>query len=128
MRMISPDGISHSFDASANGYGRGEGVVALVVKPLRQALLEGDNIRAVIRGTGVNHDGRTPSITSPNQEAQAALIRATYRNAGLRLDETTYFEAHGTGTEQGVSIALPSGPERSFEDTADVLTMAQGSG
>lgn len=73
MHMLSPDGISHTFDDRANGYGRGEGVGAIIVKRLKDALRDGDTIRAVIRGSGTNVDGRTPSITMPSSEAQADL-------------------------------------------------------
>ncbi|KAI9925439.1 hypothetical protein MW887_005820 [Aspergillus wentii] len=101
MRMLSPDGISHSFDERANGYGRGEGIGAMIVKPLRDALADGDNIRAVIRGTGSNQDGRTPGITMPNGDSQADLIRRVYAETGLAMKDTSYFEAHGTGTKIG---------------------------
>ena len=104
MRMTSPDGISHSFDSRANGYGRGEAVGALIVKRLADALNDGDTIRAVIRGSGANQDGHTPSITMPSAEAQAQLIRTTYEKAALDFNGTAYFEAHGTGTAIGVSL------------------------
>ncbi|EKG10393.1 Beta-ketoacyl synthase [Macrophomina phaseolina MS6] len=106
MHMLSPDGISHSFDARANGYARGEAVAGIVVKTLRKALEDGDTIRAVIRGTGANQDGKTPGITMPSGEAQAALIRSTYEAAGLDMHDTCYFEAHGTGTSLGDPIEL----------------------
>ncbi|KFZ25350.1 hypothetical protein V502_00172 [Pseudogymnoascus sp. VKM F-4520 (FW-2644)] len=101
MHMVSPDGVSHSFDDRANGYGRGEAVGAILVKPLSQALADGDTIRAVIRGSGANQDGKTPGITMPSSEAQADLIKRTYATAGLSLADTSYFEAHGTGTKIG---------------------------
>ncbi|CBF80211.1 hypothetical protein AN7838.2 [Aspergillus nidulans FGSC A4] len=106
MGMIGPDGISRSFDASANGYGRGEGIACVVIKRLADAMRDRDCIRAVIRGTAANHDGRTPSITKPSQDAHAFLIRETYQKAGLPLSETAYFEAHGTGTPQGDPIEM----------------------
>lgn len=102
MHMLSPDGISHSFDHRANGYARGEAIGAILVKPLSRALADGDTIRAVIRGSGANQDGKTPGITMPSGEAQASLINSTYSAAGLSLAETSYFEAHGTGTKIGV--------------------------
>ena len=102
MHMLSPDGISHSFDDRANGYARGEAVGAVLVKPLSKALADGDTIRAVIRGTGANQDGKTPGITMPSGDAQGRLINSVYTAAGLPLDDTTYFEAHGTGTKIGV--------------------------
>ncbi|GME50746.1 hypothetical protein HK57_00312 [Neofusicoccum parvum] len=120
MHMLSPDGISHSFDSKANGYARGEAVAGIVVKTLRKALEDGDTIRAVIRGSGANQDGKTPGITMPSGEAQAALIRSTYEMAGLAMEDTGYFEAHGTGTSLGDPIELGAigasfGAERSLD-------------
>ena len=100
--MTSPDGQSFSFDQRANGYGRGEGFTVVVLKRLADALANGDNIRAIIRSTGSNHDGRTlAGITQSSQEAQEALIRQTYEQAGLDMSLTRYVEAHGTGTKVG---------------------------
>lgn len=76
----------------------------ILVKPLEKALEDGDSIRAVIRGTAVNHDGSTPGINMPSAAAQEALIRSAYANAGLGFSETSYFEAHGTGTAVGDPI------------------------
>ncbi|KAG4437379.1 hypothetical protein IFR05_007143 [Cadophora sp. M221] len=104
--FLSPDGKCHSFDEAANGYGRGEGLGFLILKPLKDALRDNDTIRAVIRGSGLNQDGKTPVITMPSKEAQIELIRTTYRNAGLELLDTQYFEAHGTGTAIGDPIEL----------------------
>ncbi|KAI1827688.1 lovastatin nonaketide synthase [Xylaria intraflava] len=106
MHMLSPDGTSHTFDDRANGYGRGEGIGGLIVKRLSDAIRDGDTIRAVIRGTGTNVDGKTPSVTMPSGEAQAALIRSTYAEAGLPLHDTRYVELHGTGTPVGDPIEL----------------------
>lgn len=102
MHMLSPDGISHSFDSRANGYARGDAIAGIVLKPLSAAIADGDTIRAVVRSTATNQDGRTPGITVPSSEAQAALIRTAYDAAGLSYDQTAYFEAHGTGTSVGV--------------------------
>lgn len=88
-------------NVAANGYARGEGVCVILVKSLAKALEDGDSIRAVIRGTAVNHDGRTPGINLPSSTAQEAMIRSAYSNAGLAYSETGYFEAHGTGTAAG---------------------------
>lgn len=101
LNMMSPDGVCHSFDERANGYAKSEGFGVLVLKRFSQAVQDGDTIRAVIRATGCNSDGRTPSITSPSQKAQEKLIRETYHRGGLSLDETRFFEAHGTGTPVG---------------------------
>lgn len=72
-----------------------------MLKPLQDAIKAGDNIRAVIRGTGLNQDGRTIGISTPSAEAQAALIRSVYETAHLDLGDTSYIEAHGTGTTVG---------------------------
>ncbi|GLB14084.1 type I Iterative Polyketide synthase (PKS) [Aspergillus tubingensis] len=99
--MLSPDGRSYTFDARANGYSRGEGVAVLVLKRLSDALRDNDTIRAVIRATASNQDGRTPGIAQPASEAQSQLIRENYAQAGLSLHHTRFFEAHGTGTPIG---------------------------
>ncbi|PKK41981.1 hypothetical protein CI102_15066, partial [Trichoderma harzianum] len=106
MHMITPDGISHTFDESANGYGRGEGVAAVMVKPLKDAIRDGDVVRAVIRATGANFDGKTTGMTVPSGDAQAELIRETYKKAGISMNDTCYFEAHGTGTPLGDPIEM----------------------
>ena len=89
------------FDQRANGYSRGEGIATLVIKPLSEALQANDPIHAIIRNTGMNQDGRTPGITMPSEDAQRALIQATYKEARLDPSETDFFEAHGTGTQAG---------------------------
>lgn len=101
MSFLSPDDKCHSFDAQANGYARGEGGGFVVLKRLDKAIQDGDTIRAVIRATGSNQDGRTMGITQPSASRQEELIRSTYASAGLKFDETNYFEAHGTGTKIG---------------------------
>lgn len=105
-RFLSPDGISYAFDDRANGYGRGEGVAAVILKRLDDAVAAGDPIRAVIRGTALNQDGKTTTITTPCQAAQEELIRTCYWQAGLEPAETGYVEAHGTGTPVGDPIEL----------------------
>ncbi|KAF7554212.1 hypothetical protein G7Z17_g3048 [Cylindrodendrum hubeiense] len=102
--LLGPDGKSYAFDSRANGYGRGEGVGTIVIKRLRDALADGDPVRAVIRETFLNQDGKTETITSPSQQAQEALVHECYRRAGLNPRDTQYFEAHGTGTPTGDPI------------------------
>lgn len=105
LHMLSPSGHCRMWDAGADGYARGEGVAAIFIKPLSKALKDGDNIKAIIRETGVNSDGRSRGITMPNWEAQSRLIQDTYQRAGLDSntprDRCQYFEAHGTGTSAG---------------------------
>lgn len=92
--MASKDGLSRAFAEGVTGYGRGEGIASVILKPLSDALRDGDSIRTIIRGTGVNQDGHTAGITLPSSDAQAELIRSTYREANLDMKDTFYFEAH----------------------------------
>ncbi|KAL8808019.1 MAG: hypothetical protein Q9182_000297 [Xanthomendoza sp. 2 TL-2023] len=101
LHFLSPDSQCYSFDERASGYARGEGAGIVVLKHVDDAIRDGDCIRAVIRGTGVNSDGKTPGITLPSPAAQASLISNTYAMAGLDPADTAYFEAHGTGTPAG---------------------------
>jgi acyl transferase domain-containing protein len=73
--FLSPNSKCYSFDSRANGYSRGEGCGTIILKPLRAAIRDGNTIRAVVRGTGSNSDGRTPGITLPSKAAQEKLIR-----------------------------------------------------
>lgn len=102
--MLSPKGRCHAFDARADGYVRAEGGGIVILKPLREALAAGDTIRAVIRNTGVNSDGRTTGLSLPNREAQAALLDEVYNRFGLDPADLAYVEAHGTGTPAGDPI------------------------
>lgn len=93
-QFLADDGRCKSFDSKGNGYGRGEGFAVVLLKRVIDAVRDGDPIRAVIRGTGVNQDGRTKGMTVPSTDAQAALIRSVYKKAGLEFSDTNYFEAH----------------------------------
>ncbi len=104
MSFLSHDSRCFSFDHRGNGYARGEGASVVVIKRLLDAVRDGDTIRAVIRSTGSNQDGRTPGITQPDQSAQESLIRAVYQKAGLDMSCTRYIEAHGAGTAIGDPI------------------------
>ncbi len=104
MGMLSPDGRCRAFDAKASGFVRSEGAGMVVLKPLAQALSDGDRVYAIIRGTAMNQDGRTPGMTVPSQEAQEALLRQACRDAGVRPAKIQYVEAHGTGTPVGDPI------------------------
>ncbi|KAL8902861.1 MAG: hypothetical protein Q9207_004326 [Kuettlingeria erythrocarpa] len=123
MNFVSHDSRCFSFDHRANGYGRGEGFGAVVVKRLSDALRNGDTIRAVVRSTGSNQDGHTPGITQPSTEAQLRLIRRTYEKAGLDMGPTRYVEAHGTGTRIGdpVEAGAIGTAFRDFRSSCDPL-------
>lgn len=99
--FLAKDGRSKSFDACADGYGRGEGSGVVVLKRLSAAIADGDNVYAVIRGTGVNQDSHTNGITVPSPESQAALIRNVCARYNLDPKQVQYIEAHGTGTPVG---------------------------
>ncbi|KAJ6133992.1 phenolpthiocerol synthesis polyketide synthase ppsB [Penicillium sp. IBT 18751x] len=103
LTFLNPEGLSKAFDESASGYGRGEGCGIIILKRLADAIHDGDDIRAVIRGTGANSDGFTQGVTMPSFEAQAALIKHVYSSNGLDYS-TQYVEAHGTGTKAGDPI------------------------
>lgn len=100
-RFLSPDARCKAFDATANGYARGEGAGIVVLKLLSRALEDGDPIHAVIRGSAVNQDGHTNGITVPDQAAQEAVAREACRRAGIDPSDVGYIEAHGTGTAVG---------------------------
>ncbi|WP_261286232.1 type I polyketide synthase, partial [Serratia ficaria] len=104
--MLSLSGRSSAFDESADGYCRGEGVGAVVLKRLSDAEADGDAILAVIRGTAVNQDGRSATMTAPNGGAQEAVITRALAEAGLRGQDVDYIECHGTGTPLGDPIEV----------------------
>ena len=136
LKMLSPDGRSRMWDSQANGYARGDGVAAVLLKTLSQALKDGDHIECLIRETQINQDGKTKGITMPSATAQAALIRATYKKAGLDLrkkhDHPQFFEAHGTGTPAGDPIEAEAihtafygsgAPQRQPADGSDPMSV-----
>lgn len=100
-RFLAADGRCKSFDAAADGYGRGEGVGIVVLKNLEQAQRDGDRIYAVIRGSGVNQDGRTIALPVPNPLSQQRLAEQVLAEAGVDPALVGYVEAHGTGTSVG---------------------------
>ncbi|MCC6810691.1 MAG: SDR family NAD(P)-dependent oxidoreductase [Deltaproteobacteria bacterium] len=101
---LSPDHQCYAFDARANGYVRGEGGGVLILKTLTRAIADGDPIHAIVRGSAVNNDGASNGLTAPNPRAQAALLDAAYRSAGVAPSAVQYIEAHGTGTPLGDPI------------------------
>lgn len=113
--MLNDDGKSYAFDSRGSGYGRGEGVATIVLKRLDDAIRDSDPVRAIVRNTGINQDGRTSGITFPNQKSQETLIRSVYEAAGLDPQRTTYVEAHGTGTVAGMlSVSLKQSRSNNF--------------
>jgi acyl transferase domain-containing protein/NADPH:quinone reductase-like Zn-dependent oxidoreductase/aryl carrier-like protein len=103
---VSADGRCKTFDASADGYGRGEGCGIVVLKRLSDALEQGDTVLATVRGSAVNHDGRSNGLTAPSGSAQEAVIRRALENAGVEPAQVRYVEAHGTGTRLGDPIEM----------------------
>jgi malonyl CoA-acyl carrier protein transacylase len=107
-RMMASDGRCKTFDASADGYVRGEGCGVIVLKRLTDAIRDEDNILSVIKGTAVNQDGLSNGLTAPNGPSQQAVIRQALENAGVEPTEISYVEAHGTGTSLGDPIEFKS--------------------
>lgn len=126
-QMLSPDARCKSFGIGANGFVPGEGVGAVLLKPLALAEQDGDRIHALIRATGASHGGKTNGYTVPNPSAQGRLIRETLQRAGIDARELSYIEAHGTGTELGDPIEV-AGLSQAFRvDTQDTGYCALGS-
>ena len=130
LKMLSPTGRSRMWDKDADGYARGEGVAAVVLKTLSAALTDGDHIECLIRETGVNQDGRTRGITMPSATAQTSLIRETYAKAGLdarnAADRCQYFEAHGTGTPTGDPLEAEAVAAAFFPDKTNLEPSEDG--
>ncbi len=105
-RALAPDGRCKTFDAAADGYGRGEGCVVLVLKRWADAVRDGDHTLALLLGSAVNQDGASSGLTAPNGLAQTAVIRRALRDAGVEPRDVDYVEAHGTGTPLGDPIEV----------------------
>lgn len=124
--MLSPTNSCKTFDAAADGYARGEGLAALVLKHRWQAEQDGDNIYAILKGSAINHGGKAHSLTAPSPHAQAELIKKAVDNARIPVNTLGYIEAHGTGTELGDPIEL-DGLARAFAELAgrDQLSLTE---
>ncbi|VFM98206.1 MAG: epothilone polyketide synthase D, partial [Candidatus Kentron sp. G] len=106
IQALSPDGRCKTFDASADGFSRGEGCGMIVLKRLSDAVADNDNILALIRGSAIKHDGTSSGFTVPNERSQEKVIRRALENAGAAPAEVGYIEAHGTGTSLGDPIEV----------------------
>lgn len=127
MQMLSESNECRSFGANADGFVDGEGVGAVLLKPLAKAIEDGDHIYAVIRGTAINHGGRTNGYTVPSPRAQKNVTRKALKKSGLSAGDISYIEAHGTGTQLGDPIEF-SGLTSAFkEDTSAQNFCALGS-
>ncbi|MEG5059109.1 beta-ketoacyl synthase N-terminal-like domain-containing protein [Microcoleus sp. A2-C5] len=104
--MLSPTGQCQTFDQDADGYVRGEGAGIILLKPLAKAIEDKDHIYAVIKGSAVNHGGKSRTLSSPNIYAQAQVVRAAYTNANVPPNTVSYIEVHGTGTPLGDPIEI----------------------
>ncbi|WP_144558032.1 non-ribosomal peptide synthetase [Shouchella miscanthi] len=114
--MLSPTDKVKTFNENADGYIRGEGVGAIVLKPLSKAKADGDNIYAVIRGSAVNHSGKGYALTVPSADAQAKVIKESWHKAGIDPSTLSYIEAQGTGTKMGDAIEI-NAFKKAFEGT-----------
>lgn len=114
----STDGRAKTFDERSDGTGSGEGVAAILIKPLHRALADGDQIYAVIKGSAINQDGNSVGITAPNSQAQAEVIVKAWQDAGIDPETISYIEAHGTGTKLGDPVEI-DGIERAFRQFTD---------
>lgn len=115
--MLAPDGQCKTFDHRANGYVRGEGAAAVLLKPLQRALADGDHIYGLIKGTAVNHAGHTRTFGAPSPQAEAEVIRKALERSGVSPASVSYIEAHGTGTPLGDPIEI-SGLDKAFREVS----------
>jgi len=106
VQALSPTASCYPFDQRANGMVIGEGAGALVLKPLQQAIADGDYIHAVIKGSATNNDGHSQGMTAPKPQGQAAAVRQAYAQSGIDPNTVSYIEAHGTGTLLGDPIEI----------------------
>lgn len=115
--MLSHRGVCSAFDNKADGFIPGEGIGAIILKPYDKAVEDNDNIYGVIKGSGINQDGRTNGLTAPSTVSQAELQREVYEENNINADDITYVEAHGTGTILGDPIELDALTSSFAKDT-----------
>jgi acyl transferase domain-containing protein/NADPH:quinone reductase-like Zn-dependent oxidoreductase/NAD(P)-dependent dehydrogenase (short-subunit alcohol dehydrogenase family)/SAM-dependent methyltransferase/acyl carrier protein len=125
--MLSPDGCCKAFDASANGFVRGEGAGMVVLKRLSQAIEDGDPIHGVLIGTALNQDGHTNGISLPSAESQTRLVRDACADAEVAPSEIGFVEAHGTGTAVGDPIEAHALAEALCKDRSEEAPLLIGS-
>ena len=124
---LSVDAVCRSFGKGANGYVAGEGIGALLLKPLDQAVADGDNIYGLIKSAVINHGGRTSGYTVPNPKVQTNLILSALERANIGAQSIGYIEAHGTGTELGDPIEIAGLSNAFSADNVENQTCAIGS-
>jgi natural product biosynthesis luciferase-like monooxygenase protein/amino acid adenylation domain-containing protein len=120
MKLHSPDGCCRAFDHKANGIVYGEGAGAILLKPLTRALADGDHVYAVVKGSAVNHGGRSSALGAPHPQMQAQVIRQALDVAQISAETISYVEAHGTGTALGDALEIHS-LSRAFEQDSSRL-------
>lgn len=126
-KFASTNGRCMSFGQGGDGYVPGEGVGAVLLKPLAEAISSGDNIHAVIKGSAVNHGGKTSSYTVPNLNSQSELIAKTLQDSGVNVNALGYIEAHGTGTALGDPIEINALSKALKEQNHDATQCVIGS-
>ncbi len=104
--ILSPDGKTRTFDEESHGFGAGEGIITFLIKDYDEAVKNRDNIYAVIKGIGINNNGRGINLSSPSMAQQVNLLENTLSDAGIKAEDITYVEAHGTATKLGDDIEL----------------------
>lgn len=116
MGVLSGTSTCHTYDSRADGYGRADGIGALYIKRLSDAIRDKDPIRGVVRGTATNANGKTSGITQPSALGQEKVARMAYKYAKLGFSDTSYFEMHGTGTPVGDPIEMQGVAKVFLED------------
>ena len=123
--LLSKEGKCKPFSSSADGFVRAEGIGVLILKRLTIAEKDNDKVYALIRGSGINHNGRANFLTAPNPRAQSALLESVYKKAGIDINTITYIEAHGTGTELGDAVEI-EGLKSAFRKLGYKRTLDKG--